>query len=354
MLKLTLNNIMSTENVIKIKEEFDLELQNEWEKFEKISNISFFQTFKWQKYWHEKCGNNRKIIISLFYKKKELVAIFPFNLEKKYYINILNWNGFPFSDYNQPIIKTNHSFNTKDFEFLISEIFSKHKFDNVHLINCIVSSYLDNSKFISNKASKLIFNKSNTDNLIINYLKKKIIYEENRLKKKFILEINIDSNDEKEKILNFFINEKYKQLERTSAWNYLAFKEYKKYIYDLLEFDQKHLCFSCLKIDNKIISSHIGYKFNNCYYYIFPVYDLNYKKYSPGNILLSKLIENYKHNKFRAFDFTVGDEVYKNKLNNFITYTYEYISYTKFLGIFYYLKIKLKKMIKLLILKKNL
>ncbi len=345
---------MSSENVIKIKEEFDLELQKEWEKFEKISNINFFQTFKWQKYWYERCGNKRKIIISLFYKKKELVAIFPLNIKKQYYIDILNWNGFPFSDYNQPIIKINQSLNPKDFEFLISEIFSKYKFDNVHLINCIISNYLNNSKFISNKASKIIFNNNNSDNLIINYLKKKIIYEENRLKKKFILEINIDSNNEKEKILNFFITEKYKQLERTRAWNYLAFKEYKKYIYDLLEFDQQNLCFSCLKIDKKIISSHIGYKFDNCYYYIFPVYDLKYKKYSPGNILLSRLIENYKDNNFHAFDFTVGNELYKNKLSNFVTHTYEYIAYTRFLGIFYYLKIKLKKMIKILIFKKKL
>ena len=342
---------MCSENEIKIKEEFDSELQNEWEKFEKISNINFFQTFKWQKYWYKKCGSNRKIIISLFYKRKQLIAILPLNIKKQYFLNILSWNGFPFSDYNQPIIKTNQNLNPNDFDFIISKIYSKYKFNNVHLINCINPYYLNNSKFISNKVSKLIFNKNNSEDLIINYLKKKIHYEENRLKKKYKFEINIDTNNDKEKILNFFIDEKYKQLKRTRAWNYLDFIEYKKYIYDLLEFDEQNICFSSLKINNKIISSHIGYKFNECYYYIFPVYDFNYKKYSPGNILLYRLIENYKSNKFLIFDFTIGDELYKKKLNNFMTHTYEYITYKGFLGIFYYLKIKIKKFVKKIVLK---
>ena len=108
----------------------------------------------------------------------------------------------------------------------------------------------------------------------------------------------MDTKKNKKEIIDFFIIEKNKQLIRTQAWNYLKFKQYKKYIYDLIEFDEKNLCFSCLKINDKIISSHIGYKFNKNYYYIFPVYDLDYKKYSPGNILLCKLIENYRLKNF--------------------------------------------------------
>lgn len=344
---------MKNENIIRIKEEFDLDLQEIWEKFEKNSNASFFQTFKWQKYWFEKCDNNQKNIIALLYKKEELVSIFPLNIKRQNFVNILNWNGFPFSDYNQPLIKKNQILSHQDFKFIVSQISSKYKFHNIHLINCINCDYLNDKKIVSNKLSKLIFFKDNTDISIIDNLEKKIKYEQNRLKKKFNFEIYIDTHLEKNKILDFFINEKHKQLKRTGAWNYLDLKAFKKYIHDLAEFDPKNLCFSCLKIDNKIISSHIGYKFNNNYYYIFPVYDLNYKKYSPGNILLFKLIQNYRFNKFYAFDFTIGDEIYKKKLNNSIAHLYEHIDYTRFLGIFYYFKIKLKILIKLLLYKKK-
>ena len=342
------------ENLIKIKKEFDYDLKNQWEDLQKNSNVNFFQTFKWQKYWSQKCGKNIENIITLFYKNGELVSILPLNIKKKKFIRILNWNGFPFSDYNQPIIKNNQKLNSEDFKFIISQIYLNYKFDNVHLLNCINGDYLNDSKFASNNLSKLIFFKDETDSKIIQNLNEKINYEENRLKKNFKYEQYVDTKKNKKEIIDFFIIEKNKQLIRTRAWNYLKFEQYKKYIYDLIEFDEENLCFSCLKINDKIISSHIGYKFNKNYYYIFPVYNLDYKKYSPGNILLYKLIENYRLKKFCTFDFTVGNELYKNKLNNFIENIYEYITYKSFLGFFYYIKIKLKMFIKMLLFKKNL
>ena len=59
-----------------------------------------------------------------------------------------------------------------------------YKFDNVHLINCVDTSYLNNNKIKSNNISKLFFFKNGTDNRIISNFKK-INYDENRLKKEF-------------------------------------------------------------------------------------------------------------------------------------------------------------------------
>ena len=269
------------------KKEFDYDLKNEWENLQKIQ-IKFFKLLI-KKYWSQN-GNNIENIITLFYKNGELVSILPFNIKKKKFIRILFWNGFPFSDYKLPIIKNNQKLNPEDFKFIISQIYLNYKFDNVHLLNCINSDYLNDSKFANNNLSKLIFFKDETDIKIIQNLKKKINYEENRLKKNFKYEQHVDTKKNKKEIIDFFIIEKNKQLIRTRAWNYLKFKQYKKYIYDLIEFDEKNLCFSCLKINDKIIYSHIGYKFKKIYYYIFPVTILIIK-YSPGNILLCKLIE---------------------------------------------------------------
>ena len=336
------------ENEIKIKTEFDLNLKTEWEELEKKSNINLFQTFKWQQYWYEKCGNNSEKVIVLFYRKSELISILPLNIKKIKLLKILNWSGFPFSDYNQPITKNNQSLNTKDFNFIISKINSIYQFDNIHLINCINTGYLNKDKIQSNIISKLTFFKNTTDEKIISNFKKKISYDISRLKKNFNYEVSINKNNKKE-IIDFFIKEKHKQLERTKAWNYLNYEFYKNYIYGLIEFDEQNLCFSSLKINDKIISSHIGYIYNNIYYYIFPVYDPSFKKYSPGNILLSILLENYRAKKFNTFDFTIGNELYKKKLNNFIDQTYEYVSFNSFFGIFYYFKVLIKMNIKKLL-----
>ena len=61
------------------------------------------------------------------------------------------------SDYNQPITKNNQSLNTKDFNFIISKINSIYQFDNIHLINCINTGYLNKDKIQSNIISKLTF-----------------------------------------------------------------------------------------------------------------------------------------------------------------------------------------------------
>ena len=288
----------------------------------------------------------------MFYKNDELVSILPLNI-KKSFLKILNWNGFPFSDYNQPILKTNYHLKLNDFKFIISQLREIIKFDNIHFINSINPHYLDDTIKINNISYQLMFTRNEQQHNIIQKLKNKIKYEYRKLKVNYNLEINLNpTKHEKKNILNFFITQKTKQLNRTNAWNYLNIDRYKNYINNLLDYNSKNITFSCLKIENKIISAHIGYVYNNVFYYIFPVYDSDYKKYSPGNILLCKLLENCQTENFKSFDFTIGSEAYKRKLNNKSCEIIEYITSETILGYTYYFLIKLKIFLKKLIKKK--
>ena len=335
-----------------IKKKFDTELKEKWYQLEKESQISFFQTYDWQEYWYNICGVNLDLYIILFYKNEELVSILPLNI-KKSFLKILNWNGFPFSDYNQPILKTNYHLKLNDFKFIISQLREIVKFDNIHFINNINPHYLDDTIKINNISYQLMFTRNEQQHNIIQKLKNKIKYEYRKLKINYNLEINLNpTKHEKKNILNFFITQKTKQLNRTNAWNYLNIKKYKNYINNLLDYNNKNITFSCLKIENKIISAHIGYVYNNIFYYIFPVYDNDYKKYSPGNILLCELLENCQTENFKSFDFTIGSEAYKTKLNNKSCEIIEYISSETILGYTYYFLIKLKIFLKKLIKKK--
>ncbi len=340
-------------NEIIIKKKFDIELKEKWYQLEKNSQISFFQTYDWQEYWFNKCGGNLDLYIILFYKNEELISILPLNIKKKSFLKILNWNGFPFSDYNQPLLKKNYHLKLNDFKFIISQLRGTVKFDNIHLINNINPYYLDDTIKINNISYQLIFNRNGQQQNIIHNLKNKINYEYRKLNNNHDLTINLNpTKNEKKNILNFFITQKTRQLDRTNAWNYLNINEYKDYIDSLLDYNNKNITFSCLKIENKIISAHIGYIYNNVFYYIFPVYDNDYKKYSPGNILLYKLLENCQSEDFKSFDFTIGSEAYKRKLNNKSCEIIEYISSETLLGYTYYFYIKLKIFLKKLIKKK--
>ncbi len=74
---------MAREFKIRYFEKFDDDLEKIWTDLEENSDITFFQTFKWQKYWYEECGGNIKIIIVLIYENNKLISILPFNIKKK-------------------------------------------------------------------------------------------------------------------------------------------------------------------------------------------------------------------------------------------------------------------------------
>lgn len=340
---------MNDENHVIIKNNFDDELENNWKELEKNSNISIFQTYDWQINWQKNCNENSENIILLYYKKNKLISIFPLIINKKFFLKILCWSGFPFSDYNQPLIRNNYKLEKIDFKFLISHLSKKYKFDAINLINNVSYNFLDYKSYNSNRAYKLVYKNYNTYDFIINKYEKKISYEENRLKKKFNYKIYLDPDKEKKiKILNFFLEKKFDQLERTRAWNYLKIKIFKNYILKLEKFDKNKINFSCIEVNGKIISSHIGYTLDRKFYYILPAYDYSFKKYSPGNILLFRLIKLYKSVNFTDFDLTIGDEKYKEKFTNYKINLFDYIYCYSFLGIIYYLKIKLKIIIKML------
>ena len=58
-------------NIAKFKiryfEKFDDDLEKIWTDLEN-SDITFFQTYKWQKYWHKECGANVKSLLFLYMK----------------------------------------------------------------------------------------------------------------------------------------------------------------------------------------------------------------------------------------------------------------------------------------------
>lgn len=325
---------------------FNYELEHYWKRLEKESKIDFFQSHDWQKYWYENIKTKNKILIVLVFDDKDLIAIFPLNIEKKFNIKILNLNGFPFSDYNSLIIKKNYILDKKDFNQIIKDIKNSYSFDVLYFINLkqelkFFKSFQQNSSFGLNLKENILFIK------LFKKFKKKIDYETKRIEKEFNVKYILNPNiEEKKEIINFFLINKEKQLKRTKAWNYLQYKNFKNYIINLIKLNSNIINFSCIKLEKKIIASHVGYTFNNIFYYIFPTYDVDYKKFSPGNILLLKIIDNLKNRDYKYIDYTVGNEEYKKKLSTNQFNLFSYIEYFNFNGFVFSIFIKLKIVLK--------
>lgn len=74
--------------------------------------------------------------------------------------------------------------------------------------------------------------------------------------------------------------------------------------------------FSILKIDDKEIAWHLGFKDEENYYYYMPAGNPEYLKYSPVKIHLFMLISHAIEKEFLSFDHLRGDENYKSGWSN--------------------------------------
>ncbi len=337
---------------IKVKNIFNEELEREWEYLSKISNISVFQTYNWNKNWVDHIYNKRDLLYILcVYLDNKIISIIPLLKKKILNISYLTTIGLPFSDY---------------FDCLLDKKLIKNK-----MLSRQIRDYITNIKNIDlilinniQKDSNFFFILNQTDLEPQNYKSYEIQNNksQNPVNKKFekdtLRQINRISSigkidfetylnySQKKKLINSFFKMKMSQLKKTKNWNYLSKTSNKSFLLSTFLYNV-YSNVTCLKINGKIISIHLGYNFRNKLYYIFPVYDPKYSKFSPGNILLYYIIKNFFKSDGTSVDLTTGDEKYKLRISNKINMIYKLnFSFTRkgnFLIFLIWVKNKLKK-----------
>ena len=345
---------------IKVYKYFSDELEFIWKHFETQSQNFIFQSFDWQKLWfkkqvlHSTKIQNYTIIV---FKNSKVIMILPLNITAKYGVNILNWSGFPFSDYNAPLVIKNNQINKDDFFLIWKKIKNnKNEFDCIVLENQpekIVNLENPFFKFLKNKLNNYYYSLYFLNNFRIKKTElDNIKYQTNKLKELGNLQFKIaKKKDEIKKTLDFIIHNKSIQYERTRAWNLFKFNKHREFFItsneDLIE--NNVVCY--LTLDNKMIAAHSGFQYKQRYYYLFPAYLYEFRKFSPGKILLEKLIHEIKSLSYEYFDLTIGSENYKENFSNNKMPSAYYIESRNLKGLIYILFLKLKNYIKFL--KKN-
>ena len=344
---------------IQIFKSFSEELKKYWLEFENISEHYFFQTFEWQKLWFKHQKEKKKLInnYSIIIKESdEIIMILPFNIDCSKGIKKLNWSGFPFSDYNCPLIKIGKKINKDQFKKIWDLILDNANKD----FDCVIlqnqpGNILNNKNpffyFLDQKITNKYYGiKLNKDFKIEKGEQANINYQINRINKIGELRFNVAENEEDlKKILQFIIEHKSIQYDKTNAWNLFKNDLYKDFfISSGLEL-KKAVYITYLTLNKKIIAAHFGFVHNKICYYLFPVYDYNFNKYSPGKILLKKIIDYCISCSIDYFDFTIGLENYKKILSNNENETSYYFKSYNLKGWFLITFLECKELIKRLI-----
>jgi CelD/BcsL family acetyltransferase involved in cellulose biosynthesis len=82
---------------------------------------------------------------------------------------------------------------------------------------------------------------------------------------------------------------------------------------------RKELRFAVLELDGRPVAYHFGFEVDRVFVWYKPAFDPELSRFSPGEVLIKRLLEYAGTHGLRVFDFTVGDETFKNRFAN-VTY----------------------------------
>jgi CelD/BcsL family acetyltransferase involved in cellulose biosynthesis len=338
---------------IHIYNSLNIELKEIWNKFELESSYSAFQSFSWVEAWYDNIGSDiYDIVLQIVVVKNEgvIYGIFPLSVRKLMRIRILEWIGGINSDYLGPLLCDDWKNVNIPFLKLWDKIDIKiQKYDVMHLVKQAAKiSDIDNpfvSEFNSrhNRSSYQAILDITWNDFQENKIKNKIIADIRRQKKRLakLGEVEFlvaDSNLEKRGIINEMIKQKKYRYHQTGEWNMLSIYKYELFYEKLALIDSDVIKIHCssLSVGNKLIATHVGLVCGNRYYYIMPSNEYkDWGKYSPGKVLLEYLIKWSIDNGFKIFDFTIGDESYKQQWCDVKTDLYETFNVVTFKGWIY-------------------
>jgi len=349
---------------IKLFSQLDEELKEIWFGVEKDSYHICFNSLVWIENYissYKGSKNHSKLRIFIIFCRNKPVCVFPFEIIKKFKINVLQWACDSKSDFNAPLLKKDFSFDKKSFKEVWNRILRMMpEIDIIYLKKQI--NFLDTSNnpfinFLKNSKEGIIQQilLPNKWNDYTNKILKKKFYHDllrtkRLIKKNGRVEFIIAKNsEEKKKIIDVLIKQKKARLTKNNI-NSLSNKDINFYKnFEKYENKQYATQASAIKLNGEFVAMHWGIVTKNYYYYLLPsMKEEGVKKFSPGKLLLSLLIRWSISRKLKYFDFGLGEEFYKRNWSNKTTNIYNHIRLNRLKGLFFYMILKTRQIIKLI------
>ena len=317
---------------IRVFKKFDSELQSLWLDLESRTKPYIFQRYRWLYHWQETIGKESPRTESRIVQLEDsdgAQVILPFGIQLRHGVRLLSFLGGNQNDYNCPVFTSKGEAMFQDPDFW-EEIFSKLPDFDLLYINNIPEEIATNSMFTCYKENLLESNYSYSAELPSSweeYQKKlttKIKADSRRSRKRLAekgelrFEILEPDNEKLSKVLEAFIEQKRNRYQTSGAYDLLAYEAVRGFYSDMpSELGQgAKIQLSALFLDNLVLATHWGVADQLNFYYLMPTFATEWKRYSPGRLLLEHLLKWSIEQGFKVFDFTVGGEEYKKEWCN--------------------------------------
>jgi hypothetical protein len=309
-------------------------LKNNWNiLLDKCENKHIHSTYEWADTWWRHFGEGNKLFILAAFDEEEMIGIAPFIIKSigKFYNNTfkvksLSFLADGFSDKADFIIPNNRKDVVNAFcEFIFK---NKNEWDEISLkqIDLDSPNYLNfinyfrlhsDFNFITEKLTGCPYlNLSGNFNDYYSKLDGRFKKEIRRRLKKLQSERDINFQVESiisDKLLQeiYQLNfERQKKINKRSIflhdikWNFIQ---------DIIKIlnDKKNFKVFLLRDGEKLFTYSISFDFNKTINLWNTCYDVDYKNFSPGNLLIKHILEYCFENNYKACNFGPGEEEYK-------------------------------------------
>ena len=311
------------------------EARDAWLEFQRNGCLTVFQTFEWQKNCEahsEMEGAGKTIIVALRAKDSSPLLLLPLFIREKWGLRILEWLGAGLVDYGAPIIGSGALKGglPEPFTDIWNKILARiapldivwlkriprfvHDFPNP-IADLACDPYHTEGHFAELAGEWEEFLKSRTGSKTRSTRRRKARRLDEMGKISFQITDGSDTGLLKT-VSRAMVCQKRKRYVETGAPDFLSRSARAAFFTDpdpsLVQSGMLNI--SCLRLDGRVITAHWGMVYREKFYYYMPSFERGpWTAFSPGERLLEELFKWSFQKGVRIFDFTIGEESYKDR-----------------------------------------
>jgi D-aspartate ligase len=325
-------------------------VESEWRRFEQIADCTAFQTFDWLAAWHRHIGRRdgvRPVIVVGSYADGETAFILPLAIADKRGIKRLCWLGQEQCDYNAPLLARDFSQRVSPERFLAAwralrqqmqrDPRLRHDWIDLEQMPQMVGAQANpfTALDVTTNASgahltqlgddweKFYFAKRSSATRRRDRAKRRNMAEYGEIR--FVTAAEID---DARRTLEILIDQKHRAFARRGIPDIFARPGLREFFLDLASNPKIRHRFhiSRVEVGDTWAAANFAILFGDCYYHVLASYedDALLSHYGPGALHLRELLAHAIKLGLRRFDFTIGDEAYKDEWSDTSVKLYDY------------------------------
>ena len=314
-------------------------VEAEWRRFEDIADCTAFQSFDWLAAWYRHIGRRdgvKPVIVVGTYADGETAFILPLAIAPKLGIKRLCWFGQEQCDYNAPLLARDFSQRVTPERFLAAwralrgqmqrDPRLRHDWIELEKMPQMVGTQANPfmSLDLTANASGAHLTQLGDDWEKFYFAKRSsATRRRDRAKRRHMSEygdirfVTATEIDDARRTLEILIDQKHRAFARRGIRDIFARPGLREFFLDLASNPKIRHRFhiSRVEVGDTWAAANFAIVFGDCYYHVLASYedDAAVSHYGPGALHLRELLAHAIKLKLRRFDFTIGDESYKDE-----------------------------------------